>query len=69
VLAHPRFRAAYDFLLLRHEAGEPLAEACEWWTKFQSEDDGARARLLSDLPTPVRKRRRRRRRDASPGAA
>ncbi|MDX1528419.1 MAG: polynucleotide adenylyltransferase PcnB, partial [Gammaproteobacteria bacterium] len=35
ILTRPRFRAAYDFLLLRAEAGEPVAEAAEWWTRFQ----------------------------------
>jgi poly(A) polymerase len=35
VLEHPRFRAAYDFLLLRGEAGEVSQEICDWWTEFQ----------------------------------
>jgi len=35
LVEHPRFRAAYDFLLLRNEAGEPLDELCKWWTEFQ----------------------------------
>ena len=34
LLAHPRFRAAYDFLLLRGQAGEPgVHELAEWWTQ------------------------------------
>ena len=37
LLTHPRFRAAYDFLLLRGQAGEPGAyELATWWTKAQS---------------------------------
>ena len=37
LLTHPRFRAAYDFLLLRGQAGEPgAAELAAWWTKAQS---------------------------------
>ncbi len=32
---HPRFRAAYDFLLLRAEAGEPVQEPADWWTQYQ----------------------------------
>nr|VFJ52430.1 MAG: poly(A) polymerase [Candidatus Kentron sp. DK] len=33
---HPRFRAAYDFLVLRAEAGEEeVREAARWWTEFQ----------------------------------
>jgi len=35
LLGHPRFRAAYDFLLLRAEAGEVPNELGEWWTEFQ----------------------------------
>jgi len=35
VLGHPRFRAAYDFLLLRGEAGEVSEELGDWWTEFQ----------------------------------
>lgn len=35
VLSHPRFRAAYDFLLLRGEAGEVPKELGDWWTEFQ----------------------------------
>ena len=30
-----RFRAAYDFLLLREEAGENTGELGAWWTTFQ----------------------------------
>jgi len=35
VLQHTRFRAAYDFLLLRGEAGDVDAELCQWWTEVQ----------------------------------
>ena len=34
LLNHPRFRAAYDFLLLRAEAGEDVADLATWWTEF-----------------------------------
>jgi poly(A) polymerase len=37
LLAHQRFRAAYDFLLLRAEAGEDIQELASWWTTFQEE--------------------------------
>ena len=37
LLTHPRFRAAYDFLLLRGQAGERGAEElAQWWTKAQT---------------------------------
>lgn len=35
LLAHPRFRAAYDFMLLRASAGEADQELAEWWTAYQ----------------------------------
>lgn len=35
LLSHPRFRAAYDFMLLRAEAGEVDAELAHWWTQLQ----------------------------------
>ena len=37
LLAHKCFRLAYDFLLLRAEAGESLADLDHWWTDFQTE--------------------------------
>lgn len=56
LLGNPRFRAAYDFLLLRAAAGEPVAELAEWWTARQGgEVDGREA------PGPGAGRRRRRR--------
>lgn len=59
LLQHPRFRAAYDFLLLRAEAGEADKELAEWWTQFQTVDESERGAMA---PTPAAKRRRRRRR-------
>lgn len=56
---HPRFRAAYDFLLLRAEAGEPVAELAEWWTRLQAENPQVREQAAS-AATSGKKRRRRR---------
>lgn len=42
---HPKFRAAYDFLLLRNESGDDLADLCDWWTRFQAVDDLERSRM------------------------
>ena len=63
--SHPRFRAAYDFLLLRNESGESLQELCDWWTAFQENDDNGRVALLrsaerSGEADPEKRRRRRR---------
>jgi poly(A) polymerase len=35
LLAHPRFRAAYDFLLLRAPESPATAHLGEWWTQVQ----------------------------------
>ncbi|WP_298720876.1 polynucleotide adenylyltransferase PcnB [uncultured Oceanisphaera sp.] len=35
LLEHPKFRAGYDFLLLRAELDPRLKELAEWWTEFQ----------------------------------
>ena len=36
LLAHPRFRAAYDFLLLRAAESDAVRESGEWWTHAQT---------------------------------
>ncbi len=66
LLSHPRFRAAYDFLLLRAEAGEADPELANWWTEFQRADGGDQAKMVQP---EVRRRRRRRRRRRKPAAA
>lgn len=49
LLEAPRFRAGYDFLLLRCAAGElPLALG-EWWTQFQSVDMQEKEEMLATL--------------------
>ena len=60
LLTHPRFRAAYDFLLLRAESGEDLAEHAKWWTRFQEAGEDARGTMFEDRRGPKRRRRRRR---------
>ncbi len=69
LLPHMRFRAAYDFLLLRCESGEIEPEVGEWWEKFQHADEATRAgMLLKDSPGSGKKRRRRRKSKKDPGA-
>lgn len=48
LLEHPRFRAAYDFLLLRAEAGEADQELAEWWTEFQFADETRRQAMVDE---------------------
>ena len=35
VLTHAKFRAGYDFLLLRNESGDTLTKQCDYWTEQQ----------------------------------
>ena len=71
---HPRFRAAYDFLLLRAAAGEVDAELAQWWTDIQTALGGRAHCAASSRQHGAprhgacwrRRRRRRRRRRAPP---
>ena len=68
LLTHPRFRAGYDFMLLRAESGEVPMELANWWTRFQdAELEERNAMLIPD--TAPKKRPRRRRRSKPEGAA
>ncbi len=60
LLDHPRFRAAYDFLLLREEAGENVDGLGMWWTKFQAADHDERSKMVKGLPASKKPRSRRR---------
>jgi poly(A) polymerase len=65
LVQHLRFRAGYDFLLLRAAADEVPAELADWWTRFAHANEAERDRLVeeaarSQVPeTAGRKRRRR----------
>lgn len=75
-LVHPRFRAAYDFLLLRADCGDADAALAQWWTEFQAAGEIGRQDMVAQSKrqpseaangiatvdaAPRRKRRRRRR--------
>ena len=67
-LAHPRFRAGYDFFMLRVEAGEQDAALGTLWTELQLETERDAQLALLDAfskqhagvaaPAPAKKRRR-----------
>jgi poly(A) polymerase len=66
-----RFRAAYDFLLLRADVGEASMELADWWTRYQQVGEQDRRAMVSAMaPTSEGggKKRRRRRRRRNPGA-
>ncbi|MCV6624521.1 MAG: polynucleotide adenylyltransferase PcnB [Cellvibrionaceae bacterium] len=66
LLEHPRFRAAYDFLLLREEAGEDLGGLGKWWTQYQNANEEERLAMVGKLPQGNSKPRRRRRKPNKP---
>jgi poly(A) polymerase len=76
LLTHPRFRAAYDFLVVRELAGDETDGKGAWWTAYQEAAPAQRPELEQAAPAPAaeggkRRRRRggrRRRRPADGGA-
>ena len=56
---HRRFRAAYDFLLLRDECGEDLGDLAKWWTQFEQGNNERRAQMMQALSSNRPKRKRR----------
>lgn len=69
LLEHPRFRAGYDFLLIRAESGEVAQELGDWWTEFQDADDESRkAMLLADTGARPKRKRRRKPKSVAPTA-
>lgn len=65
LLAHPRYRAAYDFLLLRCESGEIPVEIGDWWTEFADTSTERRTQMLLPDNAAPKKRRRRKRKPAA----
>jgi poly(A) polymerase len=49
LLSHKRFRAAYDFLVLREESGEDLQGLGQWWTEYQSATPERQAEMQAAL--------------------
>jgi len=73
LLAHPRFRAAFDFLNLRLAASNEHADDVAFWREAQQQPGDALAARLDSLPAgesdgaPRRRRRRRRGGSSAPG--
>lgn len=74
-IEHPRFRAAYDLLLLRAEHGLASREMADWWTRVQEASPEEREQMAEsltgrapqgDAPRGGARKRRRRRRPARP---
>ncbi|MBP3985830.1 polynucleotide adenylyltransferase PcnB [Pseudoxanthomonas helianthi] len=78
LLAHPRFRAAYDFLVLRMAASDSHADDVAFWREAQTQSSEQLAASLgaaaagdsyTDENAPPSKRRRRRRRRSGAASA
>jgi len=62
LLEHRRFRAAYDFMILRAECADFDPELAQFWTDVQTQDTLQRAQSFELDQTPASKKRRRPRR-------
>ncbi|MGR8998923.1 MAG: polynucleotide adenylyltransferase PcnB [Gammaproteobacteria bacterium] len=54
LITHPRFRAAYDFLLLRAETGGADPELGQWWSKYQEASE-TEQRKMTQPPRKAQK--------------
>lgn len=59
LLHHKRFRAAYDFMVVRQQSGEDLDELVDWWTAYQEAGPEARHELVRAAGGKPKRRRRR----------
>jgi poly(A) polymerase len=74
LVEHPRFRAGYDFYLLRCQSGEAPPEVGDWWTQFYETDAPGREASVQAIVAyrggaaaqPAKKRRRRSKKPAVP---
>jgi poly(A) polymerase len=73
LIESPRFRAGYDFLLLRCATGEKEASLGQWWTDFIAADPAGQDALMASAKnetgnsaSPAKRRRRRKPKSATP---
>ena len=66
LLEHKRFRAAYDFLLLREKEDSKLTEPADWWTRVQGESPDVQRDMLNLLDRHPKQPRRRKKRQRKP---
>jgi len=74
LIAQPRYRAAWDFLALRAQAGEVPEALVAWWDQFAHAGEEERLRLIraaegKEGGSPGAKKKRRRRKKARNAAA
>jgi poly(A) polymerase len=73
LIESPRFRAGYDFMLLRCVTGEKNPALGEWWTSFIETDPTGQEALMAsvknetgNIASPTKRRRRRKAKVAEP---
>jgi len=78
LLAHPKFRAAFDFLVIRSHDEPELKQQVDWWTETQDLDSEHLStrlaatsvpRLDGEAPKKRKRSRRRKRRDPDDGTS
>jgi len=57
LLMHKKFRAAYDFMCIRSQAGEVTDDSCEWWTRIQTMGPQEQDILLKPAKAKPRKKK------------
>jgi poly(A) polymerase len=67
LLEHKRFRAAYDFLVLRSRCGEVDPALADWWTEVQEMDEAKQREAFGGGGQRRRRSRRRARSNAPTG--
>ena len=66
LLPVPRFRASYDFLLLREQSGETqLTELCDWWTEIQKVSEEEQLAMCKNVSKGNRKKKAKKKTNAS----
>jgi poly(A) polymerase len=74
LIESPRFRAGYDFMLLRCATGEQNPAIGQWWTDFIAADPAGQEALMasaktepgSSVSSPAKRRRRRKPKSETP---
>jgi len=57
---YPRFRAAYDFVLLREECGEDCDGLGQWWTDYQAANPDVKRNMVKEIGLTAKPQKRRR---------
>lgn len=59
MMAEPRFKAAYDFLLIRAQANEKVDNLASWWQEYYEADHELRRKMIKAISgKPKRKRKK-----------